>query len=92
MLTARDSVRDRVRGLDAGADDYLVKPFAYEELSARLRALSRRGANGPARTGAVLRAGPICLDEARRLVTVGRPPPRTQPARVRAAGVPAAPP
>ena len=71
MLTARDSVRDRVRGLDAGADDYLVKPFAYEELSARLRALSRRGSAAPARTAAELRVGAICLDEARRLVTVG---------------------
>jgi len=72
MLTARDSVRDRVRGLDAGADDYLVKPFAYEELSARLRALSRRGSAAPTRTDAELRVGPICLDEARRLVTVGK--------------------
>ena len=43
MLTARDTVGDRVTGLDAGADDYLVKPFAYEELAARLRALGRRG-------------------------------------------------
>ena len=42
MLTARDSVEDRIRGLDAGADDYLVKPFAYEELLARVRALLRR--------------------------------------------------
>jgi heavy metal response regulator len=42
MLTARDSIEDRVRGLDAGADDYLVKPFAFKELLARLRALSRR--------------------------------------------------
>jgi len=54
MLTARDQVRDRVGGLDAGADDYLVKPFALEELSARLRALLRRSdaggdGNGPAR-------------------------------------------
>ena len=55
MLTARDAVRDRVAGLDAGADDYLVKPFAYEELSARLRALSgaasadRSADHGPAR-------------------------------------------
>ena len=43
MLTARDSVEDRVAGLDTGADDYLVKPFAFAELLARLRALSRRG-------------------------------------------------
>ena len=43
MLTARDAVTDRVRGLDAGADDYLVKPFAFAELEARLRALDRRG-------------------------------------------------
>ncbi len=46
MLTARDAVDDRVAGLDAGADDYLVKPFAMKELLARLRALSRRGAEG----------------------------------------------
>ena len=43
MLTARDSVADRVEGLDSGADDYLVKPFAFAELLARLRALERRG-------------------------------------------------
>ena len=43
MLTARDGVDDRVRGLDAGADDYLTKPFALDELAARLRALTRRG-------------------------------------------------
>src|ERR1700704_1581462 len=43
MLTARDAVADRVRGLDVGADDYLVKPFAFAELEARLRALDRRG-------------------------------------------------
>ena len=46
MLTARDAVRDRVTGLDAGADDYLVKPFAYEELLARLRAMLRRSGEG----------------------------------------------
>ena len=49
MLTARDTVGDRVTGLDAGADDYLVKPFAYEELAARLRALSRAGPRRPSR-------------------------------------------
>ena len=48
MLTARDGVTDRVRGLDAGADDYLVKPFSLMELAARLRALARQGWPGPA--------------------------------------------
>jgi two-component system OmpR family response regulator len=69
MLTARDTVGDRVNGLDAGADDYLVKPFAYEELAARLRALSRRATNGPRRAAAKLAVGPIVLDEAARRVT-----------------------
>src|SRR6476620_4600029 len=46
MLTARDAVRDRVSGLDAGADDYLIKPFALDELNARLRALLRRASDG----------------------------------------------
>ena len=45
MLTARDTIDDRIAGLDSGADDYLVKPFAFEELSARLRALGRIGVN-----------------------------------------------
>ena len=70
MLTARDTVGDRVTGLDAGADDYLVKPFAFEELSARLRALARRGAPPGRRTKPTLVAGPIALDEAARRVTV----------------------
>jgi DNA-binding response OmpR family regulator len=70
MLTARDTVGDRVIGLDAGADDYLVKPFAFEELSARLRALARRGAPSGRRTKPTLVAGPIVLDETARLVTV----------------------
>jgi DNA-binding response OmpR family regulator len=73
MLTARDTVGDRVTGLDAGADDYLVKPFAFEELSARLRALARRNpeANGHRRTQPKLTAGAITLDETARRVTVG---------------------
>ena len=70
MLTARDTVNDRVSGLDAGADDYLVKPFAYEELSARLRALARRTETGARRPDPVLAAGPIALDERSRRVTV----------------------
>jgi two-component system, OmpR family, response regulator len=67
MLTARDSVNDRVAGLDAGADDYLVKPFAYEELLARLRALGRRP---PTRKSTSLRSGRIELDESTRRVLV----------------------
>jgi len=68
ILTARDSIDDRVRGLDAGADDYLVKPFAYEELAARLRALARRADRPP--SGPNLVNGPIVLDEADRAVSV----------------------
>jgi DNA-binding response OmpR family regulator len=63
MLTARDAVQDRVTGLDAGADDYLTKPFALEELLARVRAMGRRGADGD-RDG-VLRVGELTLDESR---------------------------
>jgi two-component system response regulator MprA len=61
MLTARDAVSDRVAGLDAGADDYLVKPFAYEELLARLRALGRRLV-GERPGMAPVEAGPLRLD------------------------------
>lgn len=68
LLTARDSVSDRVRGLDAGADDYLVKPFAFAELSARLRALARRP---PATHEPILTAGPVRLDPAARRVWRG---------------------
>ncbi len=62
MLTARDTVDDRVVGLDEGADDYLVKPFAFTELTARIRTLLRRDAG---RSGAVLRVGDLVLDTAR---------------------------
>ena len=61
MLTARDAVEDRVAGLDAGADDYLPKPFSFVELSARLRALARRGA---AERPVVLEVGDLRLDPA----------------------------
>lgn len=63
MLTARDGVDDRIAGLDGGADDYLVKPFAFGELEARLRALVRRGTAG---RSPVLAAGPLRLDPAAR--------------------------
>jgi two-component system, OmpR family, response regulator len=70
MLTARDAVADRVAGLDSGADDYLVKPFAIEELSARVRALGRRGRGPDLAAAPGVTSGPIALDEASRLVTV----------------------
>jgi len=71
VLTARDAVSDRVAGLDAGADDYLPKPFALEELLARLRALLRRSSpEGPA-GGAVLAFADLSLDPGTREVTRG---------------------
>jgi two-component system OmpR family response regulator len=68
MLTARDGVMDRVAGLDAGADDYLTKPFSFAELLARLRALARRGR---AERPAVLQVGSLRLDPATRQVWRG---------------------
>jgi DNA-binding response OmpR family regulator len=71
MLTARDAVGDRVRGLDAGADDYLIKPFEFAELLARVRSLLRRGRGG---RDTVLTAGDLVVDLLDRRVTRrGRP-------------------
>ena len=66
MLTARDEIQDRVGGLDDGADDYLVKPFAFPELTARVRTLMRRDA---ATSGSILKVGPVVLDTAAHSVT-----------------------
>ncbi|MET0974280.1 MAG: response regulator transcription factor [Leifsonia sp.] len=68
LVTARDAVDDRVRGLDAGADDYLIKPFAFEELAARLRALRRRDAIAPAQR---LEIDDLRIDVVRRRIIVG---------------------
>jgi two-component system, OmpR family, copper resistance phosphate regulon response regulator CusR len=68
MLTARDAVSDRVTGLDLGADDYLSKPFAFEEFLARVRALLRRGGGGPS---PVLRLADLTLDPSSREVRRG---------------------
>ena len=71
MLTARDAVDDRVAGLDAGADDYLVKPFALEELLARLRALLRRTTRDEGAGDEVLRFADLTMDPETRLVHRG---------------------
>jgi DNA-binding response OmpR family regulator len=68
LLTARDAVEDKVQGLDAGADDYLTKPFAFAELLARVRALLRRGTAGQA---PVLQVADLTLDPATRTVKRG---------------------
>ena len=68
MLTAAATIRDRVEGLNLGADDYLPKPFAFEELVARVDALARRAPTGPP----VLARGDLTLDRARRLATRAR--------------------
>jgi len=69
ILSARDEVADRVAGLQAGADDYLVKPFAVEELVARLQALLRRGA--PRATGSLVAVGELRIDPERRTASRG---------------------
>ena len=77
FLTARDEIADRVHGLTLGADDYLVKPFAFAELLARVRVLLRRGRTPPA--AAALRVADIVIDTGRRRVTrAGRPVSLTQ--------------
>src|SRR5574343_435096 len=71
ILTARDATGDKVAGLDAGADDYLVKPIDLDELAARIRALTRRSAG---RASPLLRQGGVCLDPAARRVTLDDAP------------------
>ena len=66
MLTARDTIEERIAGLDVGADDYLVKPFAFDELAARIRSLLRRDGG---RSGAVLQVGSLIMDTARHTVS-----------------------
>ena len=73
MLTAKDSIPDRVKGLDAGADDYLVKPFAFDELLARIRALLRRA--GPTQQAEVLRFVDLELDTGTRQAKRGNSEP-----------------
>ncbi|MBC7215055.1 MAG: response regulator transcription factor [Burkholderiaceae bacterium] len=67
ILTAADSVEDRVQGLDFGADDYMAKPFSLQELEARVRALTRRKAGA---TSSVIRHGPLVYDQAGRVATI----------------------
>ena len=76
ILTARDAVQDRIKGLDSGADDYVVKPMDLDELAARLRALVRRSKGDPA---PLLHVGDVALDPAARLVTRDGQPIDLQP-------------
>ncbi|HEY6379918.1 MAG TPA: response regulator transcription factor [Candidatus Dormibacteraeota bacterium] len=71
MLTGRDAVEDRIRGLEVGADDYLIKPFSFQELVARMRALVRRHLDD---RGAVLELGPMRLDTVTHTVSIGAQP------------------
>ena len=67
ILTAADSIEERVKGLDYGADDYMAKPFSLQELEARVRALTRRGMGG---TSSAIRHGPLEYDQAGRVATI----------------------
>ena len=68
MLTARDTIEDRIQGLDVGADDYLVKPFSFDELAARVRSLLRRDSG---QTGSVIEIGPLKVDTSRHIAKRG---------------------
>jgi len=68
MLTARDTIEERIQGLDVGADDYLVKPFSFDELAARVRSLLRRDSG---RTGSVIEIGPLLVDTSRHIAKRG---------------------
>ena len=68
MLTARDTIDDRIRGLDVGADDYLVKPFSFDELAARVRSLLRRDSG---QTGSLIELGPLMVDTSRHVAKRG---------------------
>ena len=74
LLTARDAVMDKVSGLDMGANDYITKPFAIEELLARIRAVLRGAERAGTKTADVLRCGELALDPARHTVTYGDTP------------------
>lgn len=79
ILSARGEERDRIAGLDAGADDYLGKPFAVDELNARIKAVLRRAGGASSDGDGRLRLGPVVLDPLRREVTVGTNPVRLTP-------------
>lgn len=85
LLSARGALDERVEGLEAGADDYLPKPFAFEELVARLRALLRRNVETP---NSRLQVGDLLLDAVTRIATRGAPQGRTDESRVPIVGVP----
>lgn len=70
ILSARDTTEDRIKGLDIGADDYLVKPFSFEELLSRLRALVRRGNSGESEIGSLLQVGDLRMNTIDRTVTI----------------------